>query len=109
MSGAARQELIKLIEALWMGDYVAKITVREGRPDKVIVEEARSTNADLIIMGTPVRPGRLRLWRQNTVERVLENAPCPVLVVRPGGSPLRLPARESKPEISLVAAAQIAS
>jgi Kef-type K+ transport system membrane component KefB/nucleotide-binding universal stress UspA family protein len=56
--------------------------VRVGRnPDSVILDTAREREVDLIIIGTDVRPGSQRLFLGPRVERILNNAPCPVVVL----------------------------
>lgn len=55
--------------------------VRAGRePDQIILEVARETSAGIIVLGTDVRPGSDRLFLGPRVERILEQARCPVLV-----------------------------
>lgn len=48
--------------------------------ETVIIESARERDIDLIILGTSVRSGSSRLFLGPRVERILRNAPCPVLV-----------------------------
>jgi nucleotide-binding universal stress UspA family protein len=84
MSDAARGELKKLVGILWENEVDATVTVRKGKADEVIVREAVALEATLIVMGTSGR-SRLPAWfRRNTVQRVIQNAPCPVLVIRAG-------------------------
>ncbi|MFB6281781.1 MAG: universal stress protein [Haloferacaceae archaeon] len=60
----------------------AETEVREGVPDKAIVEYADEVGIDLIVIGTYGRTGRDRLANLGSVtERVVENADRPVLVV----------------------------
>jgi nucleotide-binding universal stress UspA family protein len=47
----------------------------------VILESARRTNADLIVMSTDGRNGFLDALRGSHSERVLRHAPCPLLAV----------------------------
>ena len=55
--------------------------VRMGpEPDETILEVARDSAAGLIVMGTDVRPGSDRLFLGPRIERILEQARCPVLV-----------------------------
>ena len=86
MSEGAHRELKKLVGIL--GESKAKATVsvrvREGRAHEVILREAASTNATLIIMGTRNRSWLSGLLRRNTVKRVLQDSPCPVMVLRTG-------------------------
>lgn len=49
--------------------------------EAVILETARDENIDLIVLGTDVRPGSDRLFLGPRVERILQSAPCPVMVV----------------------------
>jgi len=82
----ARQELKKLVGVLWANEARAAVSirVREGRADEVIIHEAGNTHASLIIMGMRNCSWLSGLLRRHTVKRVLQNAPCPVMVLRPG-------------------------
>ena len=86
MSEGARQELKKLVGILWESEVVAMVSVLvcEGRAHEEILREACSTNATLIIMGTRNRSWLSGLLRRNTVKRVIQNSPCPVMVLRAG-------------------------
>jgi len=56
--------------------------VRVGRdPETVILDVVTKERVDLIILGTDIRPGSDRLFLGPGVERILNNAPCPVIVV----------------------------
>jgi universal stress protein A len=52
-----------------------------GRPDTEIVNRARGTHADLIVMGTHGRSGLAHALFGSNVDRVVQHAPCPVLIV----------------------------
>ncbi len=55
--------------------------VRVGRDaERVILDLARKEAVDLIILGTDLRPGSQRLFLGPKVERILNHAPCPVVV-----------------------------
>jgi nucleotide-binding universal stress UspA family protein len=86
MSEGAHRELKKLVGILWKNELKATVLVRvrEGRAHEVILREACSTNASLIIMGTRDRSWLSGLRRRNTVKRVIQNSPCPVMVLRSG-------------------------
>jgi nucleotide-binding universal stress UspA family protein len=60
-----------------------KTRLEEGEVDKKIVEVAEDENCDLIIMGTKNRRRTLlrKLFGKNVLEKVINRAPCPVLVV----------------------------
>jgi nucleotide-binding universal stress UspA family protein len=53
---------------------------------RTILNEARSANADLIVMGTHGRHGFKRFLLGSVAERVVRESSCPVLLVR-GDSP----------------------
>jgi nucleotide-binding universal stress UspA family protein len=50
-------------------------------PEAVILETARQRDIDLIILGTSIAVGSDRLYLGPRVERILSNAPCPVIVM----------------------------
>jgi nucleotide-binding universal stress UspA family protein len=52
-----------------------------GRPDNEIVARAAATGADLIVMGTHGRSGLAHALLGSIAERVVQHAPCPVLIV----------------------------
>jgi nucleotide-binding universal stress UspA family protein len=60
----------------------AKGLVLEGIPHDRIVRAARSTRADLIVLGTHGRTGLGRVFLGSVAARVVTLAPCPVLTVR---------------------------
>ncbi len=55
----------------------------EGPPDHVVIETASSRLVDLIIVGRHERTGLGRLLLGSVSERIMEQAPCPVLVTPP--------------------------
>lgn len=59
-----------------------EIAVCEGYAGTVIIEEATSRNADLIVIGTHGRSGLTHLLLGSIAERVVQKAPCPVLTVK---------------------------
>ncbi len=54
------------------------------RPEELIVAAARNKNADLIILGSHGRTGLERVLLGSTAERVINETPCAVLVVKSG-------------------------
>jgi nucleotide-binding universal stress UspA family protein len=63
------------------GGLRVEAVVKEGRPHEVIVEEARSLGADLIVMGTHGRAGLPRMLLGSVAERVVRTSPVPVLTL----------------------------
>jgi nucleotide-binding universal stress UspA family protein len=78
----ARGQLEKVAAPLRGHGVEVECVAREGYPPSVIEEEARARKVDLIAMGTHGRTGLRHLLLGSTAERVVEHAPCPVLVVR---------------------------
>ena len=54
----------------------------EGVPHDRIVRAAKSTRADLVVMGTHGRTGLARFFIGSVAARVIALAPCPVMTVR---------------------------
>ncbi len=65
------------------GDEIEVLTRGvEGYPPDVIVEQARTRHVDLIAMGTHGRTGLSHAVLGSIAEKVIHEAPCPVLTVR---------------------------
>jgi len=60
----------------------ARSILVEGQPHDQIVRYAESVGADMIVMGSKGRRGVNRILIGSVAERVIEYAPCPVLVIR---------------------------
>ncbi len=59
-----------------------RVFSRSGAPADEIVDFAREESAGLIVMGTHGWSGAKRFLLGSTAEKVVRNAPCPVLTVR---------------------------
>jgi nucleotide-binding universal stress UspA family protein len=59
------------------------IIVRFGNPAREIAALAHRVGADLIVMGTHGRSMMARLFQGSIAEKVIGNAPCPVLALPP--------------------------
>ncbi|MCA9540337.1 MAG: universal stress protein [Myxococcales bacterium] len=80
-----REEAAKMLD-----EMLAKVEVLDGLPHtrrllagvphKAIVEQSRG--ADLVVMGTHGRSGLAHLLMGSVAEKVIRQAPCPVLVIR---------------------------
>lgn len=53
-------------------------------PETVILNYAEDNGVGLIVLGTNLRPGSQRLFLGPRVERILNNAKCPVVVINSG-------------------------
>lgn len=63
---------------------LVKTRVEEGDVSHKIIEVAQEERCDLIITGAKRSKGLFsRVFGDNTVDRLIGHAPCPVLVVRP--------------------------
>jgi nucleotide-binding universal stress UspA family protein len=72
----------------WMAPAIAarvpfETGICEGRPAESVLAFARSLPADLIVMGTHGHSGFERLVLGSVTEKVLRDAPCPVLTAPP--------------------------
>jgi len=86
-SHARRQEAVMAVQRVRDGLSQTGIrldgSVVEGsRPDDVILEQARQSHADLIVMGTHGRTGLERVLVGSIAERVIGGATCSVLAVK---------------------------
>jgi nucleotide-binding universal stress UspA family protein len=77
----ARAQLTQHAERFRERGITAEVVVEEGAPAESILRHAERHGADLIAMGTHGRSGLNRLFLGSTAERVLPQAPCPVLTV----------------------------
>jgi nucleotide-binding universal stress UspA family protein len=65
--------------------------MKRGSPAQAIVDTAKSSAADLIVMGSHGRTGLVHMLIGSVAERVVRIASCPVLTVRHGTSKRRPP------------------
>jgi nucleotide-binding universal stress UspA family protein len=65
-------------------EMIENILVRYGRSYNEIADAARTLKSDLIIISTHGYTGLKHALMGSTTERVVRQARCPVLVVRPG-------------------------
>jgi nucleotide-binding universal stress UspA family protein len=64
----------------------AETAVMPGDAAGTILEQARTAEADLLVLGTHGRSGFERLVLGSVAEKVLRRAPCPVLTVPPAAA-----------------------
>ncbi len=80
------EEMRRVVE-LATGSANASLIAESGDARTVIVDQALTTKADLIVMGTHGHRGFKRLMVGSVTESVLREAPCPVLTVPPHEHP----------------------
>lgn len=81
LSAAARQGLERLAAQQKLPGAV-HCDVREGTPVEEIIDYAKETNIDLVVIGTHGRGWLAHAFLGSTAEKVVRKAPCPVLTVR---------------------------
>lgn len=54
----------------------------EGRPVDKIVENSKDGHYDMIVMGSRGRGGISEMFRGSVSDKVVDKAPCPVLIVK---------------------------
>jgi universal stress protein A len=80
---SAAQEALAKLSAHEIGTRArTQAQVREGVAWHEIITAARETDTDLIILATHGRTGLPHVVLGSVAERVVQHAPCPVLVVR---------------------------
>lgn len=68
-------------------EVIARAAIQEGgRPCEGILDYARNTDTDLIVMGTHGRRGLSHAMTGSVAEAVVRQASCPVITVRSGAS-----------------------
>jgi universal stress protein A len=78
----ARENLTPFENQLLNAGVKVEAYLRVGFPFDEIVQMANYLDVDLIIVGSHGYTGMTRLLLGSTAERVVERAPCPVLVVK---------------------------
>jgi nucleotide-binding universal stress UspA family protein len=78
----ARERLERALPADERNRFGVTIEPRVGDVAETILETAREQKVDLIVMGTHGRHGLAHLLLGSVAERVLRDAPCPVLTAR---------------------------
>ena len=77
----AKKEMREEIESLNAEDILVEYVIKDGKPNKVICEEARKEQADLIIMGVSDTNIISNFIFRSTASFVIEHVEIPVLVV----------------------------
>lgn len=86
--GPAQETLGRWTEPLAERGVIVEPVVRQGHAASEIVELARERGASLLVQATHGRRGPSRWLLGSVAEDVVRRAPCPVLTLRPGMTPL---------------------
>jgi len=81
LDNGARRETNEIMNIAKTESSLVKTRIEEGDIPEKIVEVAEDEKCDLIIMGTNKTNWFRKLFGKNIVEKVINQAPCPVLVV----------------------------
>jgi len=73
--------LDSLVEDLDFGNAKVQKVVMTGEPYQLILETAKGINADMIVMGNRGFSKIKRFFVGSVTQRVISEAPCPVLVI----------------------------
>ncbi len=71
-----RQELVRIC-----GVESKNIHIKNGDPEKVIVEQAKALDVSLVVVGNSARSGLAAVLHGNTVEKMLDKLRCDVLTM----------------------------
>jgi universal stress protein A len=78
----SRQALKKQLDPSWGTPPVVELAVRWDSPVEGIVAYAREAAIDLIVIATHGRTGLSHVLLGSVAERIVREAPCPVLTIR---------------------------
>jgi len=79
---AGQKELLEeTADRVRKSGIICRASATRGKPHQEIIDHAHKVGAGLIAMGTHERSGLGRVLSNHVAEKVLQRAPCPVLVV----------------------------
>ncbi len=82
LNSGCRKDISEINDIAESEGAMIKTRLEEGDVDKKIVEVAEEERCDIIIMGSRGKRNWIRkLFGDNVVEKVINQAPCPVFVV----------------------------
>jgi nucleotide-binding universal stress UspA family protein len=82
LTSAVSEALDRLVSENQLERFKPKKAVREGTPFYEIIQYAKETSIDLIVMGTHGHSGLVHVLLGSVTEKVVRKSPCPVLTVR---------------------------
>jgi len=81
LTSGAEKEIAEIKDIAGAERTIVKTRLEEGEVHEKIVEVAADEKCDLIIMGNSRTNWLKKLFGKNVIEKVISQAPCPVLVV----------------------------
>jgi universal stress protein A len=78
----SREALERVVQPDWAKPAGLVVEVRWGDPVDGVVSYARDRGIDLIVLSTHGRTGLSHVLMGSVAERILRDAPCPVLTIR---------------------------
>jgi universal stress protein A len=78
----ARETLTNLLDAAWGKPRALVTAVRWGSPVEAIVDYASEKKIEMIVIATHGRTGLSHALLGSVAERIIREAPCPVLTLR---------------------------
>ena len=78
----SKQTLRHQLDPSWGSPAAVEVAVRWASPVEGIVEHARELAIDLIVIATHGRTGLSHALLGSVAERIVREAPCPVLTIR---------------------------
>lgn len=80
---AQKEQLRKFVKKFNLTGLKTKFIVKSGPPFKEIILTAREIGASLIVLGAQGKAGVSGMMLGSVAEKVVRQAPCPVLTVKP--------------------------
>jgi nucleotide-binding universal stress UspA family protein len=81
LSSCGRSEISAMKKIAEEEGLLIKTRLEEGDAFRRIVQAAEEERCDVIVMGAKKRSWTRKIFGDNTVEKVINRAPCPVFVV----------------------------
>jgi universal stress protein A len=87
----AGESLGEFLDPAWGRPAAVTTAVRWGSPVEAIVDYARDQNIELVVIATHGRTGLSHVLLGSVAERIVREAPCPVLTIRDRDRPAAQP------------------
>ena len=78
----AKSSMKKVTDELATKGVKAEVVIKDGHPAEMIIDTAKEIGADLVVVGSHGRHGAKRFFLGSVSAKVVEHAPCHVLVIK---------------------------